>query len=126
MNYNELQQIVRYIRKNLPCSHCEKAYHNEEIEVLSTFDDQGLFNLSCHKCHNQILVHITISDQETHLSTPGKARQQIIRAHRSITEKDTANALAGNNGINSNDVIDIHTFLNNFNGDFKKLFSPKK
>lgn len=123
MNYNELQQIVRYIRKNLPCSSCDKPYHNEEIEVLSTFDDQGLFNLSCHKCTNQLLVHITISDQENHLKT-GKTRQQIIRAHRSIAEdsvKSTSNAK-----INSNDVIDIHTFLNNFNGDFKKLFSPKK
>jgi hypothetical protein len=125
MNFSELQQIIRYLRKTLPCSQCQASYDNESIEVLSTFDDQGLFNLNCQKCHHQLLVHITISDDEKNLSDPKKTGKQTIRAHRSITEKDITASFPGNQ-ISSNDVIDMHTFLNKFNGDFKKLFSNKQ
>lgn len=124
MNFSELQQIVKYLRKTLPCSHCQSSYDNEGIEVLSTFDDQGLFNLNCPKCKHQLLVHITISDEEKNLSDPEKANQQTIRAHRSINDKDITASFPVNQ-ISTNDVIDMHTFLNQFNGDFKKLFSNK-
>lgn len=125
MNFSELQQIIKYLRKTLPCSNCQTSYTNESIEVLSTFDDQGLFNLCCHKCSNQLLVHITISDDEKHLSEPKKGNKQTIRAHRALTEKDITASFPGHQ-ISTDDVIDMHTFLNNFNGDFKRLFSNQQ
>ena len=125
MNFSELNQIIKYLKKTLPCSNCQTAYNNNNIEVLSTFDDQGLFNLSCSKCSNQLLVHITISDEEKNLSEPKKSGRQNIRAHRSITEKDITTTIHGSH-ISTDDVIDMHTFLNQFNGDFKKLFSKQE
>jgi|GEM_PF-706773 len=121
MNFSELSQIIRYLRKTLPCSQCQASYENESIEVLSTFDDQGLFNLDCHKCQNQLLVHITISDEEQNLSEPKKKGHQIIRAHRSITEMGFEN-IHGKH-ISTDDVINMHVFLNQFDGNFKNLFS---
>ena len=125
MNFSELQQIIKYLKKTLPCAECQHVYDNEGIEVLSTFDDQGLFNLNCHQCNNQILVHITISDEERDLSEPKKSGKQTIRAHRAINDKDITTNISGKQ-ISTNDVIDMHTFLNKFNGDFKKLFSNKQ
>ncbi len=125
MNYSELNQIIKYLKKTLPCSQCQTPYDNTGIEVLSTFDDQGLFNLSCFHCSNQLLVHITISDDEKDLSEPGKKGRQSIRAHRALTEKDITATFHGSN-ISTDDIIDMHTFLNQFNGDFKKLFSKQE
>ncbi len=122
MNFNELSQIIKYLRKTLPCSHCNEPYANENIEVLSTFDDQGLFNLNCYKCQNQLLVHITISDEEKHISEPNKKGKQIIRAHRAIQENNIEHQIQGTI-ITTDDVINMHSFLNQFNGDFKELFS---
>ncbi len=120
MNYSELQQIIRYIRKSLPCSQCKKAYTNDNIEVLSTFDDQALFHLNCSHCTNQIIVHVTISDQETTLTSKETDTQQIIQAKKAMNER--AHRSIGKADITLNDVIDIHQFLNTFNGDFKSLF----
>jgi hypothetical protein len=125
MNYSELNQIIRYLKKTLPCSQCQTPYDNAGIEVLSTFDDQGLFNLNCFQCNNQLLVHITISDDEKHLSDPKKVGRQSIRAHRSLTDKDFTTTVH-ESYISTDDVIDMHTFLNQFNGDFKKLFSRQE
>ena len=72
MNFSELSQIVKYLKKTLPCNSCQKHYDPADIEVLSTFDDQGLFSLKCPTCQNQLLVHITISDDEKNLSNPKK------------------------------------------------------
>ncbi len=126
MNFSELSQIVRYLRKTLPCANCKSNYEAPNIEVLSTFDDQGLFSLECPGCHNQVLVHITVSDEERNLSEPKSPGKQIIRAHRSITEKEIDKHLLQGAQISSNDIIDMHLFLNQFNGDFKQLFSKLK
>lgn len=127
MNFSELSQIIKYLKKTLPCSHCQTNYGGENIEVLSTFDDQGLFNLKCSKCKNQILVHITISEEETHMSEPKKKGTQMIRAHRAITNpKPEEKSIKGKMHISSDDVINMHFFLNQFNGDFIQLFSKQK
>jgi len=126
MNFSELSQIVRYLRKTLPCASCQSVYEHESIEVLSTFDDQGLFSLHCPKCQNQILVHITISDEEKNLSEPKSKGKQYIRAHRSITEQEVSTKTLQGANISANDIIDMHLFLNQFNGDFKQLFSKQK
>lgn len=125
MNFSELSQIIRYLKKTLPCNTCQASYDPQDIEVLSTFDDQGLFSLSCPKCHNQLLVHITVSDEERNLSEPKSKGTQMIRAHRSINEKEVEHHVYNSQIISSNDVIDMHCFLGQFNGDFKQLFSNK-
>lgn len=125
MNFSELSQIVKYLKKTLPCSTCQASYANDGIEVLSTFDDQGLFSLECEKCQTQLLVHITISDEERNLSDPSKKGRQIIRAHRAISDRDIETHIHGHI-ISTDDVISMHTFLRQFNGDFKELFSKQK
>lgn len=126
MNFSELSQIVRYLKKTLPCNSCQANYDPANIEVLSTFDDQGLFSLKCPKCNNQLLVHITISDEERNLSEPKSTGTQMIRAHRAITETtEMEHHTLSSHMISSNDVIDMHCFLGQFNGDFKQLFSNK-
>lgn len=125
MNFSELNQIVRFLRKTLPCSSCKTSYLNDSIEVLSTFDDQGLFNLTCPSCQTQLLVHITISDDERNLSEPKKSGKQSIRAHRSLNEKDITTQIHDAH-ISTDDVINMHTFLNQFDGNFKELFSKRQ
>lgn len=122
MNFSELSQIVRYLRKTLPCSHCQNTYENEHIEVLSTFDDQGLFNLTCTQCQSELLVHITINDdQHPHHKAPQKDRK-TSRKHRSLTSLQTDSSLTHSH-ISTDDVINMHVFLNQFDGNFKELFS---
>jgi len=124
MNINELNQIIKYIRKTFPCGKCHKEYNLNEIEVISTFEDQGLFHLNCHKCQINLIVHVTVSDEPTSIAKEPLSIK-LERKHRSIKhhpkEKKTTTAI-----ISSNEVLDMINYFNNFNGDFKKLFSVKK
>ncbi len=103
MNYNELREIIRHLKRVIPCNICRGRFSDEEIEVISTFNNEGLLHFWCHNCKNQLLVHVMII---YHLK---KNNLNIsVRNHLSISP---------------NDVIDVHNFLKHFDGDFKKLFS---
>lgn len=104
MNFNELKELVKHLKKVVPCSTCEKKFTNEDINVVSTFKDEAVFHFTCPKCTNQLLVHVSVTDQGSENST------------LNIQAKSA-------DSISQNEVLDIHNFLNGFKGDFKKLFS---
>ena len=103
MDYSELREIIRHIKHIIPCNICKHLFSNENIQVLSTFHNEWLFHFRCHNCKNQLLVHVIIIH---HL----KKNNLNISVHNVAP-------------ISPNDVIDIHNFLKQFDGDFKKLFS---
>jgi len=121
MNFNELHQIVKHLKKSLECASCSKKYLYDDIEIMSTYEDQGLFNATCFHCQNQILIHVTIGDK---IDAKGKSTNHSIKKLKGLTERDHQSIRQHQKTIiSSNDVIDIHCFLDKFNGDFKKLFS---
>jgi hypothetical protein len=125
MNYSELQLIIRYIRKTMLCNSCHKNYGNNDLEVLSTFDDQGLVYLRCPHCKTELVVHVTLSDKEAKITEKSSKNEQIIKAQRSLTERTHGSIRKNREHVTLNDVIDMHQFLNKFDGDFKELFSKQ-
>jgi hypothetical protein len=104
MNFAELKEIIKYLKKTVTCTTCNKKFINEDIRVLSTIGTEGLFHIHCHHCHNEVIVHITIFEQTSEKSSISIETRK-----------------AGN--ISENDILDIHNFLKQFNGDFKQLFT---
>ncbi len=104
MNFAELKEIIKYLKKAVPCSTCNKKLLNEDIRVLSTYGGEALFYIKCHNCTNQLIVHITILERTS---------------ERSSINIETRKA----GDISQNDILDIHNFLKQFNGDFKQLFT---
>ena len=96
MQYNDLKDLVQYLKETTKCPSCRRNYLNKNINVLAILPSEVIIQLECHKCHSSTLV------------TAGK-------------NLDTPATV-----INKNDIIDMHNFLTGFNGDFKTLFkSPK-
>jgi len=99
MNYEDLKELVRYLKKVTKCSECGSHFLNGDVSVLATIPLEAIFQLNCKKCSNTMLVNIGIKHENE-------------REHRAIvTEKD---------------VKEMHSFLDNFNGDFKSLFNHSK
>lgn len=103
MNYIELKEILREIKKTMPCQKCGHFYKDEEIWILGTIFQQGFFITHCSKCKNEMIINMSF---HTHRI-----------AHRSI--KKTAKFQP----ISTNDILDMRNFLKQFNGDFSSLFS---
>ena len=104
MNFPELKEIIKQLKKAVPCNICHKRFMDEELQVISTYANEGLFHFDCHNCKNQLVVHVSIINKknEKHANFNIKTRTPDL--------------------INPNEVLDMHNFLNQFNGDFKELF----
>ena len=104
MNFAELKDIIKYLKKTVPCGTCKKRLINEDIRVLTTHNGEGLFHIHCHRCRNQLLAHVTIFEN--------------------TSEGSSINIETRKTGmISENDYLDIHNFLKQFNGDFIQLFT---
>ena len=103
MNYSDLKEIIKHLKRVVNCSNCQKKFANEEMQVVTTFQNEGLFYLNCHTCRNQFLIHVAIVSKN---------------------EKNTLNIQMHEGGkISQNEILDMHNFLGQFNGDFEQLFS---
>jgi transcription elongation factor Elf1 len=97
MNYNELKNLVAYLKQVMRCPRCKKNFLTKNIFILGVLPTEGIFQLNCSNCGDSIIVNAGLKSQPSKSSV-----------------------------INKNDVKKMKSFLNNFNGDFKKLFKSSK
>ena len=88
----------------MPCNTCHKKFNDYGLKVISTFNNEALFHFRCFNCNNQLIVHVSIVEQDQ-------------RTNRLNIQAQSASQ------VTQNDILDIHNFLNQFNGDFKEFFS---
>ena len=114
MSYAELKEIIKHLKKIVPCNTCQKRFGSDELQVVSTFQNEGLFHLSCGNCHNQLLVHVAIMNR----------KHAGLNQNVGLKLNNNLNIQTHKSGdISPNEVLDIHNFLKQFNGDFKNLFT---
>lgn len=97
MNYEDLKELIRYLKKVTKCSDCNGHFLDKDVSILATLPMEAIFQLNCRKCDNAMLVNIGITHE---------------RNHRAIVTEE--------------DVKEMRHFLGNFNGDFKNLFNSSK
>lgn len=93
MNFENIKEVVRHLKKTLPCKNCKKIYRYKDISVVVATPTEGIFALKCNKCQLTTLAEVAINS---------------YREHQSI--------------VSHKDVDEMHNFLETFNGDFKALF----
>lgn len=103
MDIPELKEVINHLKKTVPCSQCSKTFVNEEIKIISTFNNDALLHILCNNCGNQLLVHVSVVENTS-------KKKPSIKTHNTIS-------------VSQDDVLDIHNFLKQFDGDFKELFT---
>ncbi len=117
MRFSDLANAVKHLMRTTACSHCKGKHTEHDVNVILTTKLEGLFELRCGKCHISSLMTVilspTIETKKNSLPPPGRVDIQNI----------TSNPLST---ISKNDILDVKNFLNNFDGNFKKLFTNEK
>lgn len=101
MNTNEIKSTVKQLTETCECLGCKTKYIEDKINVIATTQNEGLFEMHCEKCHSTSLVTVIISKQ---IRLEGQNRK-----HSKIEN------------ISKNDILDMKNFLQNFDGNFKKI-----
>lgn len=113
MNFPEIENAVKHLLKTSKCLHCKNKYIADDVNLIATTKSEALFDMRCHECKCSTIVTVLLSPEKeiNHQRITGQTRRAVGISQNSISQ---------------NDILDIKNFLNNFNGDFKKIFSKEK
>lgn len=117
----DFKKVIAWLGVVLRCQICQHKYSFDRIQVIETiYDEQTndarvMIHADCEKCKSSVMCNIDITG-------PDIVSVGVIT---DLTSKDTMK-FRKYNPINTNDVINIHKTLKNFNGDLVKVLKNSK
>jgi len=97
------------------CAACGQAYGQGHIRLIAQREELFFVDLSCDHCGSQAVAIVTIQvDGETATLEGG----ELVRV-----EEDDLDAIAEGPPVSADDVLDIHDFLEGFQGDVHQLMA---
>jgi len=102
-------KFIKKLLANIKCGVCGHNYESVNVNVLGHQEDLWFVTVFCPSCKSKGIVAAVIKEDK-----PPKVITELTEAER---DKFTAVPL-----IDSDDVLDMHTFLKEFSGDFSSLF----
>ena len=116
------KQIKRIVLDRMErCSVCHRGFEPDDVHVLSRKSDMWMLMVSCGECHARNFVAAVIGDgdaQEAQLALRRLGEEHIRTDPDSVSEE----AEQPGEPISIDDVLEIHAFLQGFDGDFQALF----
>jgi len=103
---------IKKMMTTAKCSDCGQPYETDNIEVLGHHEDMWFMSVFCVACRAQYLITAVVdekgvSETVTDLSTAELEKFQDAES------------------LKVDEVLDMHSFLKKFDGDFSRLFSQE-
>jgi hypothetical protein len=101
------------------CTVCGRALIEDDLRVLGHDKDTWFLVVVCHNCSTQGLIAAQVKELIAGKELIGKNEDSVILTE--LTNSET-NRYRSATPLASNDVLDMHQFLQTFNGDFATFF----
>jgi hypothetical protein len=124
-----IKQIV--LSRMERCVVCHRDFHSDDIHVISRKPDMWTMLVECTDCHARNFVAAVLNDgnpQDAQLALrqlSEKAIQKIQESEKPDQPAIELEAPVGGEPVGAGDVVDMHQFLKDFDGDFRQLFRAK-
>ena len=103
---------IKKLMASAKCSACGQGYETGNIDVLGHHEDLWFLSVFCPECGARYLVAAVVGEE--------KVSEVITDLTGAELKK-----FRGASGLTVNEVLDMHNFLNDFDGDFSGLFCRK-
>jgi hypothetical protein len=120
---NQIKRIV--LDRMDRCGVCHRSYEPEDVHVLSRKPDFWMMLVQCTDCQAKSFVAAVMKDGD-----PKEARlalrqltEQAESGTVTIETEAPDEVIIQGDPVTANDVLDMHEFLDGFDGDFQKLFA---
>jgi len=107
------ESFIKRLMASIKCGVCGQHYEVDDIEVLGHEEDLWFLRAFCSACHTQCLVAAVIKEDRAPEVITDLTEAELDRF------KDVV-------GLTADEVLDMHSFLKDFDGDFSRLFSRKQ
>jgi len=106
------ENLIKRFMTSIKCSVCGQRYEVANVKVLGHQEDLWFLSVSCSACQTQCLVAAVVKEGKA-----PKVTTDLTEAELSKFEK------LGK--LTADEVLDMHIFLKDFDGNFSKIFSQK-
>ena len=107
------EKLIKKLIASITCGSCGEHYSEESIEVIERSEDLWFLQVHCPDCNVKCLVAAIIRDDS--------AVPELIT---DLTETEMEK-FHGADGVRGDDVLEMHEFLKEFDGDFPRIFREK-
>ncbi len=106
------EKLIKRFMTSIKCSVCGQRYEVDNIKVLGHQEDLWFLSVFCSACQTQCLVAAVVKE--------GRA----LKVTTDLTEAEL-DKFKKMDELTADEVLDMHSFLKSFDGDFSQLFSQK-
>ena len=106
------EKLIKRFMTSIKCSVCGQRYEVDNVKVLGRQEDLWFLSVSCSSCQTKCLVAAVIKEDKAPKVTTDLTAAELVKFKK--MSKPTAN-----------EVLDMHSFLKDFDGDFARLFNQK-
>ena len=103
------ERLLRQLMASMQCESCGQPYEAYNIDIIGHREGLWFLRVLCSACHTQCLMAAKIKGSD------------MPEAITDLTELELDEA--GEQVIEADDILEMHNFLNDFDGDFSRLFS---
>lgn len=116
------KQIKRIVLDRMErCSVCHRGFVTDDVHVLSRKSDMWMLMVSCSECHARNFVAAVIGDGDAEEAQLALRRLGEEHIHARQVDELEAGPEPGE-PVSVDDVLEMHAFLKDFDGDFASLF----
>ena len=105
--------LIKRLITTIKCGTCGLNYHENHIEIIEHDEDIWFLKVFCPSCRVKSLVAAVIKKETRPETTTDLAGAEISK-------------LQCLEAVGGDDVLDMHRFLRDFDGDFATLFRDKE
>jgi len=105
MDENFIKQLISSIK----CGSCGKNYEEDHIEIIEHKEEMWFLRVSCSSCHLKCLVAAIIRED-------GESEVVTDLTLDELKKFDKIES------ISEDDLLNMHDFLKDFDGDFPRVF----
>jgi len=107
------ERLIKKLIASIKCGSCGQLYEESHIEIIERSDELWFLRVVCASCHVHCMVAAIIRED---------------RKPRVITDLTEAEMerFKDIESIGEDDLLDMHDFLKDFDGDFPRIFRQNK
>ncbi len=104
------ERLIKRLMMAVRCGVCGERYEGENVRILGRYSDLWFLSVYCPGCHSQGLVAAVLKEGKLPELVTDLAEEEYAK-FREIAVVD------------ADDMLDLHNFLKEFDGDFSRIFS---
>ncbi len=101
--------VIKKLMSSVKCAVCGQCYGEDDIKILGHQEDLWFLDVACSACHTRCLVAAAIKEEMAPVVITDLAEDELGKFRNAGV-------------LTADEVLDMHCFLTDFDGNFSRLF----